>query len=670
MLSKESLSQLTNLKQTLRDNTDYQVGTVKSTSGRFGFAVLDDGREAFLSPEQMNHVFHGDVIEVIVEKNDKNQCEAKLNKLIKSSLKHVVGEYIIRGKGHFVVADTDMGKTWLFVPPKFRRLSGKTVENGDKVSASITQHPYKTGKSQAKITKILGSSQSPFIDRTYTLEKYGLTEEWSDSVKKQVSDIVSKPYPDTKHDHTHLDFVTIDSASTKDMDDALAIEKHNDGWVLWVAIANPGSEISLDSPLARAMEQKAHTVYFLGRNLPMMPEELSTDRYSLLKDQIRPAIVSKLTIDNHGQLTDAMFYSSKVSSKAKLSYAQVSALLTGEDHHSHPHLDDALPFKPMLEQLYECSQQINQHRKQTSIVTEHPADYNFHTNNRGLIESIDRSEKLLAHRLVEEAMLLVNKAAGDALANKKTGLFSTHLGFKAERRPDIDRLLSEKLERTLGDTSLLNEYVALIQELQNTDNHALLSICQRFLQPSELSLLPSPHFGLGVSHYAMISSPIRRYQDFYNQHQLVIQLLDKPTNEQSFEIDLDQLKMQIQTNREAKRYLEQRLAALYMKDSIGSDFKARVTLLNNQGIGLKLVDSGIEAFVSSRKQDKKKPEQLADKLSFNNQRMELNWNGELIPLDSEIDVKLIGVDLEKNRLVCEWPNAPLPIATTKKGAEA
>jgi exoribonuclease-2/ribonuclease R len=180
-----------------------------------------------------------------------------------------------------------------------------------------------------------------------------------------------------------------------------------------------------------------------------------------------------------------------------------------------------------------------------------------------------------------------------------------------------------------------------------------LAVQQRFLQGSEPSLTPAPHFGLGATCYATVTSPIRRYQDLYNQR-LIHQLLDKKKIVTLKHKHLEKLIETINNNRSASRLMEQWLIADYMQDKIGQTFTGTIGLLTNQGIGIRLCDTGIEGFIAGKREDKENPDVAYDKISFNNQRMELSWNGHDLHLDQEVEVTLIGVDMDKKKLILEW----------------
>jgi exoribonuclease R len=166
-------------------------------------------------------------------------------------------------------------------------------------------------------------------------------------------------------------------------------------------------------------------------------------------------------------------------------------------------------------------------------------------------------------------------------------------------------------------------------------------------------LQASPHFNLGTQHYATITSPIRRYQDLYNQR-IIHQLLADKRPIVLRAKQLEHLKESIGLSRGASRLVEQWLIADYMQDKIGQSFSGYIALLTNQGVGIRLDNTGIEGFVVAIKADKENPEVPFDKLSFNNQRMELTWNENELCLDQAVEVKLTAIDMDKKKLSFEW----------------
>ena len=670
MFSKDQLSSLSQLKQDIRESKDIQQGMVRGTSGRYGFVSIADGRDAFLNPEQMDRVFPGDSVEIEVttktDKEGKEKYEAKLLKLLQSNINIIAGRYRVRGKGHFIATDLIDFSRWIFIPPKDR----KKCEEGQYAIARISQHPFKDGRAQAKIINNIGNDDTPFIERLYTQAKYQLDAPFSAEVNEQANTLAAKKVSiDNDHqrqDLRNVDFVTIDSASTQDMDDALYVEESNDGWRLSVAIADPGADIAPGSALDIAASKRAQTVYFPGKPLPMLPEQLSVDRYSLQCNKERLSLVFQCDITKEGQVNAFTFIPSIISSKAKLSYTQVAAFINDNTDadtkaQSHPNLSDITPYTNLLNALHQCTVALNAYRQKHHIVHHNKPDFALYLNEKGKLNNIEKIERNVAHTIVEEAMLVTNRCAGDYLARHQTGIYVDHQGYRPERRSDIENLLNEKTNTTIHHTDQLEHFVSAIKKLQShEDFHALLSIQQRFLEASQLNNQAKPHFGLGFKYYATITSPIRRYQDLYNQR-LIHQLLSTQSSNNIDDHTLAQLKVNLSRNRDAVRFMEQWLISDYMTQYIGQTFTGTVSLLTNQGVGIRLDNTGIEGFIPAKRPNKKQAnqststdEKSTDKISFNNQRMELFWNNEPITLDQSVSVTLVKIDQQKKKLEFSW----------------
>ncbi|MCW8196581.1 VacB/RNase II family 3'-5' exoribonuclease [Proteobacteria bacterium 005FR1] len=649
MLNSDALQQLSKLKQTIQDNKDYGEGIVRGTQNRFGFVTLDDGREAFLPPEEMQQVLPGDRVKVSLTENDKKKHEAKLEKLINSDLKEFVGEYVEKGKNHFVAVDHPQLSRWLFVPPKQR----KEFKNGDLVSGIITRHPFGDGKAQVKILARIGRLDEAGIERQYMIHKHRLASDWGADVEQEVQAIKAKadspdalPQKDEREDLTALHFVTIDAESTQDMDDALCVERRDDGWLLYAAIADPAAFVEPDSALDKAARQRATSVYFPGQSLPMFPSELSQDAFSLLADVERPVVVCKQQVAANGEITDFSFHSAVIRSRYKLSYNQVADLLKNDNR-------DAVPADcvELLTELHKLATARKQYRQDNHVVQEDKFDYVFRLNKQQKIEKVERRQPTLAHQVVEEAMLATNCCAGNFFAQAAErigqasgGLFSSHAGFRPERVNEIEQLLKkDKPEMDKLEVEVLDSYRQLIRSLQqDEDNTVLLATLKRRLQPASVSAEAAPHFGLGFDFYATVTSPIRRYQDLHN-HRVIKALLAQHNGGKLDDALADELQQQIVRNRQACRQVEQWLLCQYLADKAGQQFDATVVSVASQGIVVRLTDVGAEGFIPIRGSKKNPPK-------YDSLRMTLTQGDTTYRLEQAVRVKLDKVDLANKQL--------------------
>ncbi len=660
MLNNSALQQLAQLKTTLVSQKDIAQGTVRSTTKRFGFVILDDGREAFLDPEQMLRVLPDDRVQVEITSNSKDQLEAKLEKLISSSFKEFVGRYVSKGNNFFVEPDVINFNRWLFVPPQDR----KGLSENDYVRCTLSRHPFNDGKAQVKILSRLGTADEPGIEHRYTVAKFQLPNEWTTPAQNHASSINWSPlvFENGELDLTHLAFVTIDAENTRDMDDAIHITKTENGWELITAIADPSKQIDVGSPLELAARERASTVYLLGQSITMLPPELSHDTYSLVQDKKRPALICKIQITSDGAITHYEFAEAQIRSQHKLSYQAVADHLNGAKSLNEAGYNVNDEIKNILLTLQEFAHARTEYRLANALVMDEKADYFFILNDQKKIDHVDKRERNIAHRMIEEAMLVTNICAGELFVKHPGyGIFSTHIGFRPERLNDAISLITEdrpdliEAGLTAEELSKLDQFQKLIRELRinpagNPKNAPLISLLQRMLQAGSLSFEHIPHFGLGFNAYAMVTSPIRRYNDFYN-HLAIKRIL---RGEPAIEIDTNNLSTQLQEQlnlgRQACRYLELWLQCQFMAQHIDTLHTGTIGLVNSNGIGIRLDDLGIEGYAMLAPRDGEV------KAQFDSRRLSLTVEGKTYRLDEKVHVLIKEVDIAKRKIGFEIVN--------------
>lgn len=644
MLNPDALQQLSQLKSSLHSSRQLAQGVVRTTTKRFGFVRLDDGREAFIDPDQMLRVLPDDRVEIEVVTNKKNQLEARLEKLIHSPLKRFTGRHVLKGNAHFVEPDLPLFNRWLFIPPQERQQS----REGDYLLCEIIRHPFHNqGKAQVKVLANLGRPEDAGVEGRYLAARYHLPVEWPEAALQQARDIqnTAARYVEGLEDLTHLPFLTIDAENTRDMDDAIHIEARGDGWRLTTAIADPTLFITPDSPLEEAARQRANTVYLLGYSLSMLPVELAHDTFSLVPEQNRPALLCSMDIAADGSLGAFEFREALIRSHYKLSYQAVHDYLQGDSTAIEPE-----SVRQMLTELHRFANLRGEHRIEHALVMEEKPDYFYLLNEQKKIERIERRQRNLAHKLVEEAMLATNLCTGMLFRdNPGYGIFSSHIGFRPERLEDVASLIEEdKPGFATGDLTRLDNFRQLLKTLRlNLDdqevNGPLQSVLQRMLQAGALSFDCPHHFGLGFEAYATMTSPIRRYNDFYN-HRAIKRLLRKePPLPADLQL-LDQLQEQLALGRQACRQLELWLCCQYMAQEVGSIHSGVITQINAHGFAARLDSIGVEGFV-----------QLADKEAgikpaFDPRRFSLTLNNQRYRLDEKVYVVVDSVDVEKRRI--------------------
>jgi len=636
MFDKTTLSQLSTLKQAIHESKEYGNGTIASTSGRFGFVRLSDGRDAFLSPEKMQFVLPTDEVKVLLTTNDKGKIEATIEKITATTLTRFIGTYRVKGNAHFAVPDDSNINRWIFVPPKMR----KGAQEGDKIVAKITQHPEKDGKAQAKIIERIGQEDISHFEYKYTAAKHGLTPWNKEGENEQVgtiADTFKKADFGERVDFTHIPFVTIDAQSTRDMDDAVAIERLDGKIQLRVAIADPATFIDAHSPVAKLAQRQAQTTYMLGGVIPMLPEQLAHDCFSLIANENRPALVCTIVLNDAGAVQFSGFEMGLIRSRHKLSYQQVSEFLEGDSN-------DAVPSDTCddLTALYDFAQTRSELRRSENLTTIDHLDYDIRLDDKGKIQEMRPRTRTKAHKIIEEAMLLTNICAGKLLAEHNLGLHSVHSGFRTDRIGEVNALLKEEEVTQEADINSLNGHLELFNTLFNNERlKPLIPALKRMTTPSQLMTEPGPHMGMGFTHYATVTSPIRRYADLYN-HWALISIIKGGKPYTLNDNQVTRLKEKIDAGRQADRELYLWLVCQHIKTSlIGFEGRGKIRIVTQQGFGVRLIENGIDGFVAYDKSQEKQ---------FDAKRMTLTVNDTVYRIDDEVDVKVDSVDMKKRRI--------------------
>jgi VacB/RNase II family 3'-5' exoribonuclease len=633
MLNQDSLSQLKGLRSQMEEEKERAEAVIKGTQARYGFAVLDDGREIFVPPDEMLKAFPDDRVQVCIRPTKDNKTIADVEKLIDSPLTEFTGRCVRKGKAVFVQPDLPQLKRWLFIPPHARN----GVKEGDYLRCAILRHPIRDGKPQAKVLAIVGDDKTPGIENLYTMAKYRLTSEWSSASKKEVDRLVEQCKPletGKRRDLTDLEFISIDTVKTQDIDDALYAEISNDGWTLFVAIADPTAYIEVDSELARDIAARGTSAYFHGNVLPMMPEHLSQDTCALSEGSDRPALVCKIAISDSGDVGDFEFIEATVRSRGKLSYYGVERYLNGR-------ADELMSHATPLEALYQVFRALRANREEHGLVMEDRQEFRWILNDSKQIENIEPFEKLLSQKLVEECMIAANRCAANFLRQQgASGPFVTHPGIRPNRLDEARKFLAMHAPQIAEvDPTTVKGYRDIMRCLSQEEHKLpLRGMINRLLTRATLSTEPGAHMGMALETYSNCTSPLRKYVDFLVHLQIKSLLHEQPANQLSPEV-LATLADRLTNTRAATQEAERWLAGNYLArlaTGEGVTFKGSISHVNSSGFTARLDDNGLEGFVDLRKDP--------EKFSYDKWTASLTSTTRRFQLHQSVELTFIGVD--------------------------
>ncbi|MDX5627075.1 MULTISPECIES: exoribonuclease II [unclassified Brenneria] len=584
---------LAQLKQQLHSQTPRVEGVVKGTDKGFGFLEADAQKSYFIPPPHMKKVMHGDRITATLH-TEKEREIAEPETLLEPFLSRFVGRVQKKDDRLSIIPDHPLLKDAISCRPA--RDVSHTFQNGDWAVAEMRRHPLKGDRGfHAELTQFITTGDDPLAPWWVTLSRHNLERAAPEAEATERNDGSL-----AREDLTALDFVTIDSASTEDMDDALYVQDNGAGALqLTIAIADPTAYVEAGSELDNIARQRAFTNYLPGFNIPMLPRQLSDDICSLRPNERRPVLACRVTINADGSLgDDIQFFAAWIESKAKLAYDDVSDWLEQQGDWQPP--SDAIAQQIRL--LHRVCLARNEWRTAHALVFKDRPDYRFLLGEKGEVLDIVVEPRRIANRIVEEAMIAANVCAAVVLRDKLGfGIYNVHNGFDpASVEQAVSVLDSFGIQADAQTLLTLDGFCSLRRELDALPTSFLDGRIRRFQSFAEVSTTPGPHFGLGLEAYATWTSPIRKYGDMVNHRLLKAVIAGQPAEKPQDDVTV-QLSERRRLNRMAERDVGDWLYARFLKDKAGTDtrFPAEIMDVTRGGLRVRLLDNGAVAFIPS-----------------------------------------------------------------------
>jgi ribonuclease R len=509
---------------------DLISGKVVGHADGYGFLIPDEGADdLYISARQMRQVLHGDHVLARTRGLDfRGRLKAEIVEVTSQSIVSLVGIYN-ESDGECFVQPLNRKITHRVIVPR----RSAAAKKGQAVIVEMTEHPFQTNTARGVINQVLGDRMAPGMETEIAILNHAIPNDWPKEVQQESVKIgpeVKKADKKGRKDLRDRYFVTIDGEDAKDFDDAVYCEKKSaGGWRLFVAIADVAHYVRPESSLDREAFQRGNSVYFPQLVVPMLPEKLSNGLCSLKPLVDRLCMVCEMTISSRGKLSGYRFYEAVIHSHARLTYTQVSALLSaaGEGETAvdevHSGIDmsgiDAAELWPHLKVLYSLYRQLTEARKVRGAIEFDTTETTFIFDSEGNVENIKPVIRNEAHRLIEECMLMANVSTAKFLGGHKLhGLYRVHEGPSPEKLNNLREFLAEYgLNIGGGEIPRPADYQFLLDQIQGMSNsHALQTVLLRSLSQAVYQAENLGHFGLNYAEYAHFTSPIRRYPDLLN----------------------------------------------------------------------------------------------------------------------------------------------------------
>jgi ribonuclease R len=493
-------------------------GTVQGHRDGHGFVVVEGGEsDIYLAPQEMRAVLHRDRVRVRVVRHDrKGRPEGRVLEILERRRTPIIGRLLLEN-GVWVVAPEDKRYGQDILIPK--NATAK-AEAGQVVAVELTEPPSLHSQPVGRITEVLGDIDDPGMEIEIAVRKYEVPHRFSAETLAQTGKLPDKVRAvDMKHriDLTDVPLVTIDGEDARDFDDAVYCEParvgRRKGWRLLVAIADVSHYVKPGDPLDDDAYERATSVYFPRRVIPMLPEKLSNGLCSLNPDQNRLSMVCDMLVDAAGEVAAYQFYPAVILSHARLTYTEVAAVLANT---RGPEAQRRASLVPHLLHLHEVYRVLLKQRAVRGAIDFETTETQIVCDDNGRIEKIVPRVRTEAHRLIEEAMLAANVCAADFIhEHRHPSLYRVHEGPTPEKRVALQAYLrSLGLNLSVSDEPKPAELQALAQQTRDRPDAAQIhSMLLRSMQQAIYTPINSGHFGLAYDAYTHFTSPIRRYPD-------------------------------------------------------------------------------------------------------------------------------------------------------------
>ena len=565
----------------LPENSGYVKGVFRIIKNKFAFVDREDSEEKegiFIPKDEFNNALDGDtvLVEITEKKKSDKGAEGRVVKIIEHRKNTVVGILEKSKNFAFVIPTGSFGKD-IYIPNS----KIANADNRDLVAVEITFWGDDDRKPEGKIIKVLGSSTNSKNMIEALIYREGLSEEFSNEAMQQTKEVIKEKIDySNRKDLTKLPIITIDGADAKDLDDAVYVEKlENGNYKLIVAIADVSHYVKKDTVLDLEARHRGNSVYLVDRVLPMFPKEISNGICSLNEKEEKLTFSCEMEIDLKGDVVNYEVYKSVIKSVHRMTYKDVNAILDGDKDL----IDKYSDIYEMLKQMLELSKILRAKK-----FTRGSIDFELPELKVVLDEDNNKVEKVLlrdrgeGERIIEDFMIAANETVAERIYwLELASIYRTHEKPDREKIVVLNEILA-KFGYKIPNFDNLHpkQFQEIIERSKDKETSMLVhKTILRALKQARYTVEDIGHFGLSSSHYTHFTSPIRRYADLM-VHRVLFSSIDNSIKQLKL-ADLDEIAQHISKTERVAMKVEDESVRIklveYMQKRVGETFNVMVT---------------------------------------------------------------------------------------------
>lgn len=586
-----------NGKYTLPEKEGFVKGEISISSGNFGFLDINGQASVFIPGAYLNTAMNGDtvLVRILKESSDNKKREGEVYKVIKRNRDVIVGVFEHNLSFGFVRPRNSPKD--IYIPKKLI----KGAKTGDLVAVKVDFWGDEERKPEGGIVSILGSPKDTEALISSLLLNEGIEEKFPNEVLQEL-DKIDEDFSDeleNRKDLRHLDIITIDGSDAKDLDDAVYVEKTEDGYKLFVSIADVSYYVKENTELDTEALKRGNSIYLVDRVIPMLPRKLSNNLCSLNPNEDKLAFTVEMDLDKRGKVIKNDFYKSVIKSKYRMTYENVNTILEkDEDLEEYRNLYDKYrKIDEMLKNMLELSKIIRSNKKRRGSIDFELPEIKVVLDENKAVKDIVLRSRGEAERIIEDFMVIANETVAEKLFWEEIPAI-----YRVHEDPDKAKVqaLNETLIKFGYSLKGLEEihpgkFQNIIERTTGLpEGYLIHKLILRAMQRARYANKNLGHFGLASKYYLHFTSPIRRYSDLI-VHRMLGRSIEKFMNEKEkakYGANFEAIASSISRTERVADKLEEDSVKIklieYMQDKIGQVYIARLSGMNKNKIFMEL----------------------------------------------------------------------------------
>ena len=582
-------------------------GKYRKNPKGFGFVKIENqDEEIYIAKENSRYALNGDTVIIkLIDKPTGKSTEGKIVKIIKHENDTVVGIFQKSKNFGFVVPDDKTLGTDIFIS---KNNFGK-ARNNHKVVVKILKYPEKGKNAEGKVIEVIGNVNEAGVDMLSLIKEHGLPSKFPEEVVKEAKskgDKISQNDIKGRIDLRDKEIFTIDGEDAKDLDDAVRVEKlENGNYMLYVCIADVSHYVKQNTFLDKEAFIRGTSIYMLGRVIPMLPRELSNGICSLNAGQDRLALSCEMEINKAGKVIDSKIYKAVIKVTERMSYTDVQKILDKSDEKVLKRYEKYIEH---FELMAELANILKNRRIEQGYLNLDIPESKIELDTDGWAINIKKYETSFANEIIEQFMLTANETVAE-----KFYWLEAPFVYRVHEEPDIDKV--KELNKFLYNFGLKikankdsirpKAFAQVLDEVKGKDEERVISnLVLRTLKLARYEPENKGHFGIASKYYCHFTSPIRRYPDLFI-HRVISEYLDKNYNvsdefvEKYSGLSVDAANNSSEREKVAtkvEREAEKIKKAEYMEKRIGEIYPGIISSVTSFGMFVEL-ENTVEGFV-------------------------------------------------------------------------